>query len=70
MNGREFISRVRNMAKARSVPCRFDRTRGKGSHGTLYFGDRRTTVKDRGKEISTGLLRAMCRQLGMDPRDL
>jgi hypothetical protein len=30
----------------------------------------RTTLKDRRKEIGTGLLRAMLRQLGLSPRDL
>ena len=32
---------------------------GSGSHGTLYAGDRRTTVKDRKKEIGKGLLNKM-----------
>ena len=31
---------------------------------------RRTTLKDRRKEIGTGLLRAMLCQLGLTPRDL
>ena len=39
---------------------------GAGSHGTLYAGDRRTTVKDRKKEIGKGLLRKMLGDLGID----
>jgi len=40
------------------------------SHGRVYFGGRFTAIKDRRKELPKGLLRAMCRQLGIDPRDL
>ncbi len=36
----------------------------------LYYGSRRTTLKDRRKELGTGLLREMLRQLGLSPRDL
>ena len=39
---------------------------GAGSHGTLYAGDRKTTVKDRKKEIGKGLLVKMLADLGMD----
>ncbi len=44
--------------------------KGVGSHGTLYYGERRTTLKDRRKEIGKGLLAKMCRDLGVDPQDL
>ena len=37
---------------------------GAGSHGTLYAGHRRTTVKDRKKEIGKGLLAKMLADLG------
>ena len=39
---------------------------GAGSHGTLYVGDRKTTVKDRRKEIGKGLLARMLADLGID----
>ena len=35
----------------------------------LYYGDRKTVVKDRRKEVGAGLLSAMIRQLGLDPND-
>ena len=38
---------------------------GPGSHGTLYAGDRKTTVKDRKKEIGKGLLAKMLDDLGI-----
>ena len=38
--------------------CRTVRLLGRpGSHGTLYVGQRRTTVKDRRKDIGKGLLK-------------
>jgi mRNA interferase HicA len=48
----------------------FEAERGKGSHGTVRFGDRYTVMKDRRKEIRPGLLHAMLRQLGLTERDL
>ncbi len=44
----------------------FDAAAGKGSHGTLYFGDLKTTVKDRKKEIGKGLVKKMLDDLGID----
>lgn len=43
---------------------------GRGSHGTLYLGDRFAVVKDLKKEIGPGLLSDMCRQLGIRKEDL
>ena len=70
MNGAEFIRRIRRLGRERGVPVEFDERRGKGSHGTLYFGDRFTVIKDRRAEIRPGLLHAMLRQLGLSERDL
>jgi hypothetical protein len=36
----------------------------------VYYGGRRTTLKDLRKEIGSGLLRAMLVQLGLTGRDL
>jgi hypothetical protein len=47
-----------------------DTRRGGGSHRIVYFGVRRTTVKDLKEEIGKGLLRQMCSDLGIDPADL
>ncbi len=64
------VPRVRRLARTSGIAVRFDRTRSKGSHGTLYCGDRHTVVKDRRKSLKTGTLRGMCKQLGIDPNDL
>ena len=69
MKGKEFVERVTELGRSRNVPVRLDAKRGKGSHVTLYYGDRKTVVKDRRKEIGPGLMAAMARQLGLDPSD-
>ena len=69
MNGRQFITRVRRWAKARNLEARFVASEGPGSHGTLYVGNRKTTVKDRKKEIGKGLLGKMFSDLGIEKGD-
>ena len=54
----------------RGIPVRFDATRGKGSHGTLYNGDRFAVVKDGRKECGPRLLAKMLADLGLSRRDL
>jgi mRNA interferase HicA len=70
MTGNELLRRLRRLGHQRGVDVRFEEERGKGSHGTLYFGDRLTVLKDRRAEISRGLLHSMLRQLGLTERDL
>ena len=69
MKGREFIDRVHKIGRERGVPVRTDTKRGKGSHITIYYGARKTVVKDRRKELPPGLLSAMARQLGLTSDD-
>ena len=68
MKGRDFVERVVEIGRERSVSVRIDTKRGKGSHITVYYGARKTVVKDRRKEIPAGLLSAMIRQLGPRPK--
>ena len=70
MKGAEFIKKIRRLGKTRGVPVAFEKRHGKGSHGTLYYGTRKTTVKDRRKEVGPGLLGAMLEQLGLTRADL
>ena len=46
------------------------KSHGKGSHGTLYFGGKKTIMKDPKKEIGPGLLRAMLNRLGLEKKDI
>ena len=69
VKGKEFIDRVAKLGRQRNVLVRLEAKRGKGSHTMLYYGDRKTVVKDRRKEVGAGLLSAMIRQPGLDPND-
>ena len=70
MKGRQFIDRVVEIGRARRVPVRIDMKRGKGSHLVLHYGERKTIVKDRRKELGPGLLSAMLRQLRLTREDI
>ena len=65
MKGREFIVRVMRVGRERGVPVRIDTKRGKGSHIMIYYGPRKTVVRDRRKELGPGLLSDMIRHLGL-----
>ena len=67
MNGREFVRRARGYAKHTNLAFSFDARRGKGSHGVLYVGDRRTVVQH--GELKPGTLRNMLRQLDIPKED-
>ena len=69
MTGAEFLRRLQRLGHMRGVTVRFVAERGKGSHGTVYFGERFTVLKDRTKALSPGLLGAMLKQLGLHRRD-
>lgn len=66
MNGRQFIENVRRIGRHNGVVVTVEENRGKGSHVTLWYGARYTVVKDRRKDIGTGLFRAMCEQIDLD----
>jgi mRNA interferase HicA len=70
VKGSEFLRLLKTLAKERGCQYRWDRSRGSGSHGTVYFGRRFTVVKDLKKEIGPGLLSDMRQQLGIRKEDL
>ena len=70
MTGAEFVRRVRRLGRSRGVPVHLDQRRGKGSHVRLYYGNKFTTVKDRKKELSVGLLARMLAQLELPKEDV
>jgi len=70
MRGDEFMRRVRRLGCRDRVEARLDSRHGKGSHARLYYGDRRTTIPDLRRELKTGLLHGMCKDLGIDPNEL
>jgi mRNA interferase HicA len=70
MKGVEFLRKVKRAGAQLGVAVRFEAKRGKGSHGTPYFGSSRTIVQDLKKELPPGTLHAMLRQPGLTLKDL
>lgn len=70
MNGRELLKRLRRLGRANGVTVRYDGKPGKGSHGRVYYGARFTTIKDPTKEIGSGLLGKMLKDLQLTKDDV
>ncbi len=51
MTGSEFLRKIEKLARRKKVHVSFIPERGKGSHWTLWYGGRRTTVPDRKKAL-------------------
>lgn len=67
MDGREFVRRARRYARRKKLDFSFDPVKGKGSHSEVRIGGRRTIAKK--GEMRRGLLSAMLKQLGIDPKE-
>ncbi len=70
MTGNEFIRKVKKVGQERGVAVQFVARRGKGSHGTLFYGVRFTIVRNPKDELKTGTFHAMLTQLGLGNEDL
>jgi mRNA interferase HicA len=70
MKAGDFVDAIKKLGKRRGVKVTLQKHHGKGGHGTLWYGNRKTTVKQLRKEIGKGLLAAMLRQLGLTIDDL
>ncbi len=70
MKGSEFLRKLRRLANNRGLRYQYDSDLGKGSHGRVWIETKSTILKDPKKELGIGLLRAMCRDLEIDPHDL
>ncbi len=70
MTGNEFIRKVKKVGRERGVAVQFVARRGKGSHGTLFYGSRFTIVRTLKDELKTGTFHAMLAQLGLSSEDL
>ena len=70
MKGSELVRRVRKVGRKRGIEVLFAPERGKGSHGTLYFGSHFTIVRNLKDELKTGTLHAILKQLGLTLEDL
>lgn len=70
MRGNEFIRKVQKYAKTAGLFCEWRADRGKGSHGVLILGNRRTVVRNPKDELKTGTYYAMLKQIGLTEQDL
>ena len=70
MKGVEFIRLVEKAGKERNLAVRYVARRGKGSHGTLFFGPQYTIVRNPKDELKTGTLHGMLKQLGLKLSDI
>jgi mRNA interferase HicA len=69
VRGNEFIRMIQKHAKAKGLAFEWRPERGKGSHGLLILGDRRTVVRNPKDELKTGTYHAMLKQLGLTEKD-
>ena len=69
MRGNEFIKKIKKLGKQRGIEVRVDSKRGKGSHITLYFGNRFTIMRNPKDELKKGTLNAMLSQLSITQDD-
>jgi mRNA interferase HicA len=70
MTGNEFVKKLKKLARERGVECKIDQKRGKGTHVTLYFGNKFTILRNPKDELKKGTLKAMLNQLGLNQNDL
>ena len=61
---------IQKRAKAKGIAFAWRPERGKGSHGLLILGDRRTVVRNPKDELKTGTYHAMLKQLGLTEKDI
>lgn len=70
MRGKEFLQRIRKLAQHKGIPCSWHPDKGKGSHGVLKYGDKRTVVRNLKDELKIGTMHAMLKQLGLKYDDI
>lgn len=70
MNGQELLRRLRGLGRRRGIMVRWRHERGKGSHGTLYWGQRLAVIPDLKAELKSGTLHAILKQLGLTLKDM
>jgi mRNA interferase HicA len=70
MTGAEFVRHLRRLGRRQRVVVRMVPGSGKGSHGRIFYGARSTTIPDLKRELGPGLLRALCKQLGIEVKEL
>jgi len=70
MKGSEFVKKLKILAKKQGIDVRIDERRGKGSHSTLFYGEKFTIIRNLKDELKTGTYYAMLKQLGIKENEL
>ena len=70
VNGAQFVRRIRKLGRKRGISVEVVTSRGKGSHVTLLYGPRFTTVPGHRGDLPKGTLAAMLKGLWLDLGDL
>jgi mRNA interferase HicA len=70
MKGIEFIRKIKKLGRNKSITVVFVPRRGKGSHGTLFYGEKFTIVRNPKDELKTGTVHGMLDQLGLKLSDI
>ncbi len=70
MKGSEFIKKIKKLGRINDVTVKYLTQRGKGCHGTLYYGSSFTVVRKPKDELKKGTLHAMLAQLGLNLNDI
>ena len=70
MTGAEFFRRLKKRGRKIGVEVRYEPRPGKGSHGRIYYGNKWTMIPALQRELRTGTLHNICKELGISLRDL
>ncbi len=69
MTGKELLRKLKRLGMDRGIVVNVI-NHGKGSHSTIYYGDRRTIFQNPKKELNKGVLSKMLKDLGLELSDL
>ena len=70
MKGSEFVKKLKVLGRKQKMSVRIEKRRGKGSHSTLFYGNRFTIIRSLKDELKTGTFKAMLKQLGISEKEL
>jgi mRNA interferase HicA len=65
MKGSELLHKLKKYGRQTGMEARFVVERGKGSHGTIYLGERFAVMPNLQQELKSGTLHAILAQLGL-----
>ena len=65
MSTREFTRKIKRWARKRDIVFKIKKHESRGSHRTIYLGDRRTTIPW-ANDLTPGAVHGLLKQLGVD----